>query len=40
MLRNIFISDKFSPAIKDMEDIAQAMGTSVNMLQNTYAKQD
>jgi hypothetical protein len=40
MLRNIFISDKFSPAIKDMEDVAQAMGTSVNMLQNTYAKQD
>jgi hypothetical protein len=40
MLRNIFVSDKFSPAIKDMENVAQAMGTSVNMLQNTYAKQD
>jgi len=40
MLRNIFISDKFSPVIKDMENTAQAMGTSVNMLQNTYAKQD
>jgi len=40
MLRNIYITEKFSPAIKEMETTATAMGTSVNQLQNTYAKQD
>ena len=40
MLRNIYISDKFSPVIKEMQDTSLAMGTSVDQLQNTYAKQD
>jgi len=40
LLRNIYITSKFSPAIQDMKDTAEAMGTSVNQLQNTYAKQD
>lgn len=40
MLRNIYVSDKFSPIIKQMEETATSMGTSSNQLQNTYAKQD
>ena len=40
MLRNIYLTSKFSPAIQDMKDTAEAMGTSVNMIQNNYAKQD
>jgi hypothetical protein len=40
MLRNIFLTDKFSPAIKEMEQIASQMGTSVGMIKDNYAKQD
>jgi len=40
MLRNIFLTDKFSPAIKEMEQIASQMGTSVDMIKDNYAKQD
>jgi integrase len=40
MLRNIFLTEKFSPAIKEMKEISQSMGTSVGMIQNNYAKQD
>ena len=40
MMRNIYVSSKFSPAIKEMNEIALKMGTSTDQLQNTYAKQD
>ena len=40
MLRNIYLTDKFSPAIKEMKEIATNMGTSVNMIETQYAKQD
>ena len=40
MLRNIYLTSKFSPAIKEMTDVATAMGTSINMVQTQYAKQD
>jgi len=40
MLRNIYLTDKFSPLIKEMKETAQTMGTSVNMIETQYAKQD
>jgi len=40
MLRNIYLTEKFSPAIQEMKKTASAMGTSVDQIQNTYAKQD
>ena len=38
MLRNIFLTDKFSPSISELNNIATAMGTSSQMAQNQYIK--
>jgi len=40
MLRNIYLTDKFSPAIQEMKETATKMGTSIDQIQNTYAKQE
>ena len=38
MLRNIYASEKFSKVFKELEHTADAMGTSVEQLKNTYTK--
>jgi hypothetical protein len=40
MLRNIFLSDKFKAPTQEMRDMANAMGTSTDMLQSVYVKMD
>jgi hypothetical protein len=40
LLRNIFATDKFSKVKKELEETADAMGTSVSMLMNQYTKTD
>ena len=38
MLRNIYSTDKISPLIEKIENVAKDMGTSVSMVMGTYAK--
>ena len=38
MLRNIYSTDKISPLIEKIENVAKDMGTSVAMVMGTYAK--
>ena len=40
MLRNIYLTDKFGDENKAKKETAEAMGTSVNMLDNNYIKTD
>ena len=40
MLRNIYLTDKYAKENKEKEKDASAMGTSVNMIDNNYTKQD
>jgi integrase len=40
MLRNIYLTSKFSPAIQELNEATQAMGTSANTAMNQYIKQD
>ena len=40
MLRSIFLSDKFKAPTQEMRDMATAMGTSTDMLQQQYVKMD
>jgi len=40
MLRNIYLTDKYSDESNEKNKDAQAMGTSVNMLDNNYIKTD
>jgi len=38
MLRNIYLSDKYSEADKEKKEDAEAMGTSTNIISNVYTK--
>lgn len=38
MLRNIFLTDKYSDQMKEMKEDASAMGTSTGVIQNQYVK--
>ena len=38
MLRNIYVTDKIAPLVKQIEDTATAMGSSSSMLSNVYSK--
>jgi hypothetical protein len=40
MLRNIYLTDKYSSNLKDLKDDAEAMGTSSNTAENNYIKID
>ena len=40
MLRNIFLTDKYSATIEDLEKDAKKMGTSVSTAMNNYIKKD
>jgi hypothetical protein len=40
MLRNIFLSSKYSDIINELKDDAAGMGTSVNTALNNYIKTD
>lgn len=40
MLRNIYLTDKYSEENKEKIKDAAAMGTSINMIDNNYTKQD
>lgn len=40
MLRNMYLTDKFSPAVNDLEEAVQQMGTSSNTALNNYIKTD
>jgi hypothetical protein len=40
LLRNIFLTDLFKTDINKLETTAYNMGTSPNMVKNTYVKQD
>jgi len=40
MLRNIYLTSKFSPAVQELNDAVQSMGTSTNTAMNQYIKQD
>jgi len=39
MLRNIYASSKFGKIKKEMEDTAESMGTSTNVLSGVYTKE-
>ena len=38
VIRNIFASDKYSDIVEELKDDAKAMGTSTEVLLNTYIK--
>lgn len=38
MLRNIYLTDKYSGELKDLKETANAMGTSTSTIQNQYIK--
>ena len=38
MLRNIYLTDKFGEKVKELNDTAEAMGTSSNTIMNNYVK--
>lgn len=40
MLRSIFLTNKFKPQMDELDTTAHDMGTSSNMIQNTYVKKD
>jgi integrase len=40
MLRNMFLTDKFSPSVNELEEVVQQMGTSSNTALNNYIKTD
>jgi len=40
MLRNIYLTDKFSDKVKELQDTAKDMGTSASTIQNNYIKLD
>jgi hypothetical protein len=40
MLRNIFLTDKYSDKMKELNDDATAMGTSASTIQNQYVKME
>lgn len=40
LMRNIYVSNNLQPAIKEIEKVAENMGTSVNKLINVYNKTD
>jgi hypothetical protein len=40
MLRNIYLTDKYSNQMNELKDDATAMGTSTNVIQNQYIKTD
>lgn len=40
LLRNIFLTDKFKPQMDELDTTAYDMGTSSNMIQHTYVKND
>jgi len=39
-LRNVFASDKYSSIVNDLAQDSKAMGTSVDVLLNTYIKKE
>ena len=40
LLRNIFLTNKFKPQMDELDTTAHDMGTSSNMIQNVYVKND
>jgi len=40
MLRNIYLTNKYAPQVEDLKDTATEMGTSSNVINNTYVKLD
>lgn len=38
MLRNIYLTDKYSGELKDLKETANQMGTSTSTIQNQYIK--
>ena len=40
LLRNIYLTDKYSDKVEDLKDDAEAMGTSSNTILNNYVKVD
>jgi hypothetical protein len=38
MLRHIYLTEKYGDKLNELEDDAEAMGTSTNMAQSTYIK--
>jgi hypothetical protein len=40
LLRNIFLSDKYSNAMKDLKEDTEAMGTSTGTALGTYIKKE
>jgi len=40
MMRKLYLTDKYSDTLEQMEEDAKAMGTSANTIKNNYAKKD
>jgi chorismate-pyruvate lyase len=40
LLRNIYLTDKYSNKVEDLKEDAEAMGTSSNTILNNYVKVD